>query len=190
MVLVHNPNELPDDLPVPFDDGACDHLVGLRVPQLLLPSTLGGSVSIAANASRSVVFFYPRTGRPGEPPLVENWDQIAGARGCTPQTCGIRDYVGEFLSLGYRVFGVSTQTPEYQLEMSQRLGVPFPVLSDAGMELARALRLPTFVAAGQELIKRLALIVEDGIIVKAFYPVFPPDRNAANVLAWISERAR
>jgi peroxiredoxin len=135
-----------------------------------------------------VVFAYPRTGRPNEDSLVPNWDDIPGARGCTPQTCAFRDLHAEFLRLGCRVFSLSTQDTAYQQEMVQRLQVPFPVLSDAGLELTSALRLPTFEVAGNVLLKRLAWVAKDGTIVKVFYPVFPSDRNAGDVLAWIQGR--
>ena len=129
------------------------------------------------------MFAYPRTGRPGEPSLVEDWDEIPGARGCTPHTSGFRDLHAEFGALGVRVFGLSTQDTAYQREMVERVQVPFAVLSDAGLELTRALRLPTFEVAGQTLLKRIAWIARDGTIERVFYPVFPPDRNAAEVLA-------
>jgi peroxiredoxin len=176
---------LPPDLPAPRDDGACDHLPGVRLPALALPATDGTTVDLSALPGRVVVFAYPRTGRPDEPSLVPDWDQIPGARGCTPQTCGFRDLHVEFGKLGCRVFGLSTQDTHYQVEMVRRLHVPFLVLSDAGLELTRALRLPTFMAAGQTLLKRLAWVADGGVISKVFYPVFPPDRNAGEVLAWL-----
>src|SRR5262249_42462182 len=149
---------LPANLPVPTDDGACDHLVGSTVPSVSLASTIGGLVDLSKIPGRVVVFAYPRTGRPGEPSLVSDWDQIPGARGCTPQTCGFRDRWDEFRALGCLVFGLSTQTPDYQLEMVTRLHVPFPVLSDERLELTHALRFPTFTVAGQVLLKRLAFV--------------------------------
>jgi peroxiredoxin len=176
---------LPPDLPVPTDDGACDHLPGVRLPAVGLPATDGTTLDLSILPGRVVVFAYPRTGRPNEPSLVADWDQIPGARGCTPQTCAFRDLYAEFGKLGCRVFGLSTQDTAYQREMVERLHVPFPVLSDARLELTRALRLPTFVAARQTLMKRLAWVADDGIIIKVFYPVFPPDRNAGEVLAWL-----
>lgn len=176
---------LPIDLPVPVDDGACNHLLGISLPAISLPATDQTSISLAELAGRSVVFIYPRTGQPGKPALVDDWDSIPGARGCTPQTCGYRDLAREFADLGYRVFGMSTQDPAYQLEMANRLNLPFPVLSDADLKLTRALSLPTFFATEQELIKRMAWIIEDGKIVKIFYPVFPPDKNASEVLTWV-----
>jgi peroxiredoxin len=180
---VFDPTVLPADLPVPADDGAAAHLTGLRIPSVSLTATDETQVDLGALPGMVVVFAYPRTGRPGEPSLVEDWDQIPGARGCTPHTSGFRDHFAEFTALGARVFGLSTQDTAYQREMVERLHVPFPVLSDAGLALTRALRLPTMEVAGQTLIKRLAWIARDGTIERVFYPVFPPDRNAADVLA-------
>jgi peroxiredoxin len=183
---VKDPTVLPDDLPIPEDDGAAAHLAGTRLPSLTLTATDGAPVDLASIPGRVVVFAYPRTGRPGEPSLVDDWDAIPGARGCTPQTCAFRDLHAEFAAVGARVFGLSTQDTAYQREMVERLQVPFPVLSDAGLALTRALRLPTMDVAGQTLIKRMAWIARDGTIERVFYPVFPPDRNAADVLAALS----
>jgi peroxiredoxin len=177
-----DPTVLPDDLPVPEDDGAAAHLAGTRLPSLALTATDGAAVDLANVPGLVVVFAYPRTGRPGEPSLVDDWDAIPGARGCTPQTCAFRDLHAEFAARGARVFGLSTQDTAYQREMVDRLHVPFPVLSDAGLALTRALHLPTMNVAGQTLIKRLAWIARDGSIERVFYPVFPPNRNAADVL--------
>ena len=174
---------LPPDLPVPVDDGAAAHLTGMRLPHVELPATDGTAVDLAAVPGTVVVFAYPRTGRPGEPSLVDDWDQIPGARGCTPHTCGFRDLHAEFAALGARVYGLSTQDSAYQREMVERLHVPFPVLSDADLALTRALRLPTMDVAGHTLIKRLAWIARDGVIERVFYPVFPPNANASEVLA-------
>jgi peroxiredoxin len=182
--------QLPDDLPIPTDDGACDHLVGLALPSLSLVATTGGSVNLSTISGCVVVFAYPRTGRPNESPLVPDWDLIPGARGCTPQTCGFRDRHSEFQALHCRVYGLSTQAPEFQQEMVARLHVPFPVLSDEKLELTHALRLPTFTAAGQILLKRLVLILENRRIEKVFYPVFPPDRSALTVLEWLRARPK
>ncbi len=186
---------LPPDLPVPVDDGACDHLPGSAVPRIALPSTGGRSVRLDVVAARpAVLFFYPRTGEPGKSPGPE-WDAIPGARGCTPQSCGFRDLHREFTGLGIQVFGVSTQTTAYQQEFVARNHVPFEILSDADLALTRGLRLPTFeypVASGggTTLMRRMAWYVEDGRIEKIWYPVFPPDRNAETVLQWLYERAR
>jgi peroxiredoxin len=178
-------HSLPPGLPVPTDDGACNHLPGLRLPPVALPATDGTLVDLSSVPGRAVVFAYPRTGRPNEPSLVPDWDQIPGARGCTPQTCGFRDLHAELARLGCRVFGLSAQDTDYQKEMTQRLHVPFPVLSDAQLRLTTALRLPTFEVAGQTLLKRLAWVARGGVIEKVFYPVFPSDRNAGDVLAWL-----
>ena len=176
---------LPDNLPAPVDDGACDHLTGMAVPSIPLPATSRGMVDLSKVPGCAAVFAYPRTGRPGESPLVADWDNIPGARGCTPQTCGFRDLHREFGALHCRVYGLSTQTTDFQQEMVTRLHVPFPVLSDAQLELARALRLPTFTAADQVLLKRLVLVIQDGRISRVFYPVFPPDKSAETVLDWL-----
>lgn len=176
---------VPADLPVPVDDGACDHLRGAQIPTCALPATDGTVVDLAALPGRSVVFVYPRTGQPGRPPLIANWNEVPGARGCTPQTCGYRDRFEEFRALGVRVFGLSTQTTGYQREMVERLHVPFPILSDADLALTRALTLPAFDAVGELLLKRMAWVIDDGRIVEVFYPVFPPDRSADTVLAWL-----
>ncbi len=173
---------LPTSLPVPADDGACDHLPGMTMPALRLPATRGGSVDLAALPdSTSVLFFYPMTGRPGVT-LPEGWDAIPGARGCTPQTCAFRDHHEAFRSLGAGVYGVSTQSTAYQAEMAERLHLPYAVLSDAGFALVDALRLPTFEADGIRLVRRLTLVVRQGRIAHVFYPVFPPDRSAEPVL--------
>lgn len=178
---------LPTEIAVPVDDGACAHLPGRRLPSLLLPSTAGGPTDLSRIPGRVVVYAYPRTGRPDAPPLVEDWNLIPGARGCTPQSCAFRDHHAELAGLGANVFGLSTQDTHYQREMAERLHLPFPVLSDARLELATALALPTFAVAHVTLIKRLTLVVRDGVIETAFYPVFPPDRNAADVVAWLRE---
>ena len=176
-------------IPVPEDDGAARHLEGTRVPALTLPATNGTPVSLASLSGLTVVFAYPRTGRPGEIGVIENWDMIPGARGCTPQSCAFRDHHADLKAAGAaHVFGLSTQDTAYQREMAERLHLPFPVLSDERLELTRALRLPTMEVAGLTLLKRLALLIEEGRIVKVFYPVFPPDRNAADVLAWLQSR--
>ena len=179
---------LPEGLPVPVDDGAAAHLLGARLPHVALAATDGSSVDLAALPGTVVVFAYPRTGRIGEPSLVDDWDQIPGARGCTPHTCGFRDLHAEFGVLGARVYGLSTQDTAYQREMVERLHVPFPVLSDENLGLTRALHLPTMDVAGHILLKRLAWIARDGVIERVFYPVFPPDRNAADVLAVLKPR--
>src|SRR5512135_1263681 len=175
-------------IPAPKDDGAADHLAGLAIPPVNLVATDDTLVTLSALRGRSVVFAYPRTGEPGKISLVDDWDMIPGARGCTPQTCAFRDLFAELKAAGAaHVFGLSTQSNTYQTEMASRLHLPFPVLSDEKLELTRALRLPVMEVAGLTLIKRLALIVDDGRISHVFYPVFPPDRNAGDVLAWLKE---
>src|SRR5919201_3017055 len=169
-----NVYELPPNLPVPEDDGACDHLTGMRLPSVPLASTTGRAVDLAALRGTTVVYCYPRTGRPDEEP-PQGWNEIPGARGCTPQSCAFRDHEGELRALGARVFGLSTQTTEYQREAAERLHLPFELLSDADLAFAEALRLPSFEVDSMTLIKRLTMIVVDGRIAKVFYPVFPPD---------------
>jgi peroxiredoxin len=176
---------LPPDLPVPEDDEAADHLAGLAVPPLELPATAGGRADLAADLL--VAYLYPRTGTPGQPSPI-GWDDIPGARGCTPQSCAYRDAVAEFEALGSRVVGLSAQTVAEQAEFSEREHIPFTLLSDPDLSVAAALDLPTFEVEGMRLYRRLTLIAEAGRIVKVFYPVFPPDRDAAEVLAWLAAR--
>lgn len=186
---MNQPNlEAPDwsKIPAPEDDGAAAHLTGQRFPDVALTDTNDESVVLSREPGRIVVFAYPRTGEPGKIGLTEDWDMIPGARGCTPQTCSFRDLAGELKAAGAaRVFGLSTQSTDYQREMVTRLHIPFPVLSDAKLELTKALKLPTMEVAGQTLLKRLALVADAGVITHVFYPVFPPDRSAADVLAWL-----
>jgi peroxiredoxin len=178
-------NELPDDLPVPEDDGACDHLPGIELSDMTLPSTSGATVNLRGMTGRTVIYCYPRTGRPDRE-LPAAWDLIPGARGCTPQSCSFRDHYQELRALGARVYGVSTQSTSYQQEAAQRLHLPFELLSDEQLALARALRLPTFEFESEELIKRLTMIVHNGVIETVFYPVFPPNKDAERVIEWLS----
>lgn len=178
---------VPDDLPIPVDDGAADHLRGLALPSLELPATDESRIDLATLAGLSVVYAYPRTGMPGQPP-GDDWNLIPGARGCTPQSCSFRDHHAELQRFGTRVFGLSTQSTEYQQEAVQRLHLPFPLLSDADLRFATALNLPTFEYDGMTLIKRLTLFVRDGWIEDLIYPVFPPDQNASQALAWLAEQ--
>jgi peroxiredoxin len=183
--ILHNPMELPDDLPVPQDDGAARHLVGRRMPDLALPATDGARVNLARLSGRSVVYAYPRTGQPGKA-LPTGWDMIPGARGCTPQSCGFRDHFAKLKKLGVaQLYGLSTQETGYQREVVERLHLPFPILSDTGGALTHALDLPTFTVDGMTLLRRLTLVIDDGTIGKVFYPVFPPDRSAAEVIDWL-----
>ena len=178
--------DLPADLPIPVDDGACDHLPGRRLPLLALPATDGTLVDLSMQPGRSIVYVYPRTGRPGQP-LPTGWDEIPGARGCTPQSCAYRDLAAELGVLGARVFGLSAQESDYQREAVERLHLPFPLLSDERLELTMALSLPTLEVDGMTLIKRLTLVIHDGTIETVFYPVFPPDADASNVATWLRE---
>jgi peroxiredoxin len=184
-----NPYELPDDLPVPEDDGAADHLPGMRLPSVPLASTSGEIVDLSALPGRTVVYCYPMTGRPDRS-LPAGWDEIPGARGCTPQSCSFRDHHAELKSLGANVFGASTQDTEYQREAATRLHLPFALLSDSDLALAGALGLPTFEVDGMVLLKRLTLVIDEGWIEKVFYPVFPPDRSAEEVVAWLEDLGR
>jgi peroxiredoxin (alkyl hydroperoxide reductase subunit C) len=178
-------------IPAPQDDGAARHLIGAALPPVSLLATNDAMVMLAELSGRTVVFGYPRTGEPGKIALVDDWDMIPGARGCTPQTCAFRDLFADLKAAGAQhVFGLSTQSNAYQSEMAGRLHLPFPVLSDEALELTRALDLPTMEVAGLVMIKRLALIIDDGRITHVFYPVFPPDRNAGDVLAWLKENPR
>jgi peroxiredoxin len=182
-----NLNELPKDLPVPLDDGAADHLVGLAVPPLQLRSTTNRMVNLAEVSveQRTVVYCYPMTGVPDQS-LPSGWDDIPGARGCTPQACNFRDHFSELQALDVIVFGLSTQTTEYQQEMASRLHLPFEVLSDNNLAFTKTLNLPTFEIESKTLLKRLTLILSKGRIVKVFYPVFPPDTNAEQVIVWLT----
>lgn len=173
-------------IPAPEDDGAAHHLTGMAIPPVSLRATNDTVVTLSELEGRTVVFGYPRTGEPGKIALVDDWDQIPGARGCTPQTCAFRDLFAELRAAGARqVFGLSTQSNDYQTEMASRLHLPFPVLSDHELDLVHALDLPTMEVAGLTMIKRLALVIDDARITHVFYPVFPPDRNAGDVLAWL-----
>jgi peroxiredoxin len=178
---------LPRHLPRPLDDGAAAHLIGMPMPPIALISTKGRRVDLSIlTMPRTVIYCYPMTGVPGQP-LPDGWNEIPGARGCTPQTCGFRDHYQQLQRLAADVFGFSTQTPEYQREMAQRLHVPFEILSDAAFALCNALRLPTFEVEGKRLVKRLTLIVRDGRIEHVLYPVFPPDQSASETLGWLAE---
>jgi len=178
-------------IPAPTDDGGAAHLVGMTIPPVRLRATDDTAVTLSALKGRTVVFAYPRTGEPGKIGLVDDWDMIPGARGCTPQTCAFRDLFAELKAAGAaQVFGLSTQSNAYQTEMASRLHLPFPVLSDEALELTHTLKLPTMSVAGLTLIKRLALVIDDARITHVFYPVFPPDRNAGDVLAWLKANPR
>jgi peroxiredoxin len=177
-------NVLPLDLPVPVDDGASDHLDGMVLPSVTLRATDGSNVDLSTLEGTTVVYAYPRTGLANQDP-PHGWNDVPGARGCTPQSCAFRDHFEQLQGLGARVFGLSTQTTEYQREVVERLHLPFSLLSDVDFTLTRALQLPSFEFNGVRLLKRLTLIARDGRIAKVFYPVFPPDSNAAEVVAWL-----
>lgn len=184
MTRTDNINELPPDLPVPEDDGACDHLEGLLLPPVVLPTTLGSTIKFAELPGTTVIYIYPRTGRPDQDVPV-GWNDIPGARGCTPQSCAFRDHHADLWELGATVYGLSTQDTDYQREAVERLHLPFLLVSDQKLEFASALSLPTFTVEGMTLIKRMTLICREGWIEKVFYPVFPPHENAGNVLSWL-----
>lgn len=177
-------------LPEPQDDGAAAHLLGHRLPAVSLAATDGESIDLARLVGRTIVYVYPMTGQPGRP-LPHGWDDIPGARGCTPQSCAFRDHFAELRAAGAdRVFGLSTQDTHWQHEAAARLHLPFALLSDADLALTRALGLPTFAADGATLMKRMSLVIDDGRISHVIYPVFPPDKNAAEVLAWLKANPR
>jgi peroxiredoxin len=182
--------ETPDwsTIPAPHDDGGARHLAGSRLPSIPLPAPDGSMIDLAAQRGRTVVYAYPRTGQP-HVPNPDGWDMIPGARGCSPQSCAFRDHFSELQAHGVsHLFGLSTQDTAYQREAAERLHLPFAILSDAGLNLTKAMRLPTFEVGGMTLLKRLTLVIEDGVVEHVFYPVFPPDRNASDVLAWLASR--
>ena len=174
-------------IPAPVDDGATRHLNGARLPSVPLPATDGSTVDLSRLPGRSIVYAYPRTGRPGVP-NPDGWDLIPGARGCTPQACAFRDHFADLKALGVAdVFGLSTQTTDYQHEAAERLNLPFALLSDEHLQLTDALRLPVFTTAGMTLLKRFTLVIDDGVVTHVSYPVFPPDQSAAQVIAWLKD---
>src|SRR5215510_6388039 len=185
MAATRNLLELPSDLPVPVDDGGARHLTGMKLPDFALPATDGRAVNLMRLEGRTVVYVYPRTGEPRKP-SPDGWDAIPGARGCTPQSCGFRDHFTEIERLGVEhLYGLSTQDTDYQREAAERLHLPFAILSDLELRLTRALKLPTFEVHGMVLLKRMAWIIDDGVMTHVFYPVFPPDKNAEEVIAWL-----
>ncbi len=186
MVSPDGLHELPENLPVPEDDGAADHLLGARLPSVPLASTAANLVNLSALDGRTVVYCYPMTGKPGKD-LPQGWNEIPGARGCTPQSCSFRDHYAELRNLGARVYGISTQDTDYQKEAAERLHLPFELLSDEDLEFATALGLPTFEVEGMVLLKRLTFMANGGLIEKVFYPVFPPNKNAEEVIEWLSQ---
>jgi peroxiredoxin len=183
-----DPYALPKDLPIPVDDGGCRHLQGMEMPSLFVHSTAAHGVNLAdASRQKAVFFFYPETGKPGAP-IPEDWNEIPGARGCTPQSCAFRDQYREFKKLGFDVFGVSTQNLREQMEFAKRNNLPYELLNDSDFRLTKALRLPTFEFESNTFVKRLAVVVASGRIEKVFYPVFPPDKNADEVLDYLRGR--
>jgi peroxiredoxin len=181
----HDPTFLPPGIPAPRDDGGARHLAGMKLADIALAATNGAPVNLSTLPGRTVLYIYPRTGVPGvdAPP---GWDEIPGARGCTPQSCGFRDHFADLKALGVaHLYGLSTQDSAYQREAAKRLHLPFAILSDADLKLGHAMKLPTFATSGMTLFKRMALVIDNGAIVKVFYPVFPPDKNAEEVIAWL-----
>ena len=180
----HDPYALPEGLPAPVDDGAADHLPGMRIPDVVLPSSMGDIALADLATERLVLYVYPRTGPPDQP-VPPGWDEVPGARGCTPQSCGFRDHATELAAFGARVAGISSQPLAEQQEFARRTKMPFPIISDEQFGLAATLSLPVFEFEGARFYKRLALVAESSIVAKVFYPVFPPDRNAVDVLDWL-----
>ncbi len=186
-----DPNGTPDwtPIPAPADDGAARHLAGARLPSVRVSATSGDAVDLSQLSGLTVVYAYPKTGQPGVP-NPDGWDLIPGARGCTPQACDFRDHFAELRRLGVaQLYGLSVQSTDYQREAASRLHLPFPLLSDEDLALTRALRLPTFETAGMMLLKRLTLVIAEGRVIKVFYPVFPPDGSAGQVVTWLKARA-
>ena len=181
-----NLTQLPSDLPIPEDDGSTDHLKGMKLPQVLLKATNGETINLGNIQGRLVIYCYPMTGQPNVA-LPDGWDQIAGARGCTPQSCSFRDHYQDLKNLGATVIGLSVQTSEYQKEMADRLHLPFPVVSDVDYQFQKALNMPTFVAGGMTLLKRVTLIVNNGVIEGVHYPIFPSDSDAAWVMDYLKK---
>jgi peroxiredoxin len=179
-----NLNQLPADLPVPQDDGSTNHLKGMRLPNISLNATNGKAVNLGDIKGKLVIYCYPMTGQPNVD-LPDGWDQIPGARGCTPQSCSFRDHYQELQSLGAEVIGLSVQTTEYQKEMVDRLHLPFPVVSDANYQFQKALNMPAFVTAGMTLLKRVTLIANHGVIVAVHYPIFPSDSDPPWVIDYL-----
>ncbi len=178
--------QLPANLPVPVDDGACDHLKDMPLPSLMLRTSTGRSVDLSAEEGIVVIFFYPMIGNPDSPPMA-GWNEIPGARGCTPQTCSYRDNYDQLLELGVTIFGASSQVIEEQQETVERLGLSFELLNDSDFRLTDLLGLPTFEYLGEKMIKRLTIVIRDSVIRKVFYPVFPPDQNVNDVIVWLNE---
>jgi peroxiredoxin len=182
-----NYNQLPPDLPIPIDDGATNHLIGMTLPNISLKSTRGDSINLRSIRGNVVIYCYPMTGQPNVP-LPEGWDQIPGARGCTPQSCSFRDHYQELQALGAEVIGLSVQTSDYQKEMTDRLHLPFPVVSDSNYEFQKAMNMPTFVAAGMILLKRVTLLAKNGVIKAVHYPIFPSDSDPAWVIDYLKRQ--
>ena len=183
--------ETPDwsKIPTPEDDGAARHLPGMAMASIRVPATDGSIVDLSSLKGRVVIYAYPRTGRPGDA-NPDGWDLIPGARGCTPQACSFRDHFAELSSLGvHHLFGLSTQDLAWQREAAERLHLPFPILSDESLKLATAMRFPMFRTSGITLLKRMTLVIQDGVIERVFYPVFPPDQNATEVATWLKVKA-
>ncbi len=179
-----NVYEIPPNLPIPENDGSTNHLRGLRLPNISLKATDGSTVSFGNISNRLVIYCYPMTGQPNVA-LPDGWDQIPGARGCTPQSCSFRDHYQELQALGAEVVVLSVQTTEYQKEMVDRLQVPFPVVSDSDYQFQKALNMPTFMAAGMTLLKRVTLIANHGVIEAVHYPIFPSDSDPGWVIDYL-----
>jgi len=182
-----NYNQLPADLPIPQDDGATNHLKGMQLPAVSLSATNGETITLSEVRGKLVIYCYPMTGQPNVA-LPDGWDQIPGARGCTPQSCSFRDHYQELQALNAAVLGLSVQTTEYQKEMAERLHLPFPIVSDVNYQFQKALNMPTFVAAGVILLKRVTLIVNNGVIEAVHYPIFPSDSDPAWAINYLKQK--
>ena len=179
-----NINQLPPDLPVPQDDGSTNHLKGMKLPNVSLIATNGKTINLGDIKGKLVIYCYPMTGQPNVA-LPDGWDQIPGARGCTPQSCSFRDHYQELQALGAELVGLSVQTTEYQKEMADRLHLPFPVVSDVNYQFQKALNMPTFATSGMILLKRVTLIANHGVIEAVHYPIFPSDSDPAWVIDYL-----
>ncbi len=172
-------------IPAPKLDASLEHLNNFIIPEIKLSSTSGDEIDLSKLIGLTIIYVYPMTGQPNVA-LPEGWDEIPGARGCTPQSCSFRDNFSELKKLNIKnIFGLSSQTTKYQKEMSERLHLPYPILSDEKLVFANALKLPTFKVDNMSLIKRITLIINNNKIIKYFYPVFPPDQNVNDVIFWL-----
>ncbi|VAW52529.1 Alkyl hydroperoxide reductase subunit C-like protein [hydrothermal vent metagenome] len=178
--------QLPEGLPVPVDDGACNHLEGAPFPSMLITVTPHATYDFSKEKGINIIFFYPMIGHPDSLPMT-GWNEIPGARGCTPQALSYKNYFRQITKLGVRLFGASSQALKEQNDAIDRLKLPFELINDSSFLLSNALKLPTFQFNEIKMIKRLTLVVVDGVIKKVFYPVFPPNKNVDDVIVWLKE---